>query len=128
MGRRSKPTFTNQNFRDVVVVCSRRGTHKPKRLGAVRVHLSLDFETHPADYSRLLVDSYFNEDRMRETFEGPSPNYGASHHVAYTEPLKCSKCDLTAPVRRDRLDSAVQELARNGMWTLDISYLPRMLK
>lgn len=128
MSRRAKPTFTNQNFRDVVVVCSRRGTHKPKRLGAVRVHRSLDFETHPADYSRLLVETYVNEDRLRETFEGPTPNYEATHHIGYTDPLECSKCELKTPRRRVLYDVAVQQLVANGIWTLDISYLPDMLK
>lgn len=127
MSRRAKPTFTNQHFRDMKVVCTRRGTHKPKRLGVVSVLLSLDFETHPADYSGLLVDSYFNEDRMRETFEGPSPNFEATHHVAYTDPLECSRCKLKTPVRRDRLDGVVQTLVSNGVWSLDISYLPDML-
>lgn len=129
MSRRAKPTFTNQHFRDVKVVCTRRGTHKPKRLGAISVHRSLDFEANPADYSRLRVESYWNEDRARQLFEFPNPEgLAASHHATYTDPLECSRCNLKTPVRRDRLDGVVQTLVRNGLWSLDISYLPDMLK
>lgn len=127
MSRRAKPTFTNQHFRDLVVVCTRRGTHKPKRIGSVRVHLSLDFETHPNNY-RLLVKSHFNESRAFQMYEGPDRDLGnVSHHAVQTDPLTCTKCQINVPMRRDRLDGVVQKLVSEGVWTLDISYLPDML-
>lgn len=122
MSRRSKGVDDNP-YRNMQVLCTRRGTHPAKRIGKIQIPRNLGLGENPVIFERLLVEPHFSEDRLQESIT----NLAHDINVYRTYPLTCSKCGFNAPVRGDRLDTVVRALAANDVMKLDISYLPDML-
>ena len=98
-----KPWPRSEHETTVLVICTGRGTHRPRRVDRIAVWADGSVELEVAGLN-LVPD----EPRRVPRFN-------------------CRSCGRDVPVRLERLEPVARELATHGVDRLDISALPAIL-